>query len=411
MNRKIHLFNDYCYILMEILIMATIFLFAQSLLKETLTINYAGIIILCFLAITDYVLKMYCKNLFIYILGHAVFLPIILIAGFSLEELIPLGLIIIFQFIICLRYWSTEANSLTVNQLKISLFAVLVFIVIELYYTIMELNQLYVITYSLGLTFITLFFVRLFLSNMLDFFNSNEESKNAPFLKIFKMNSIYNVMLFAFTIILIIFTNITQVGRLIQYLLYGAKYVITALLRIFFSLFHNAEPLPEPEPIVVEDVPLDEAVPPDTNPILDFIMDAIAFIFILITLAIILYLIYLFFRPIVKRKIAKADTTDYTEQIFQAKKRKIHGTRKPLLSLFAAKTNNLKIRRIYFKKIKGFKDNVIHLSNDDTPREINEKIKAKTDASINKLTNIYEQARYGERELTKEDVEKAKSDK
>ena len=408
MNKKIRILNNICYIIMEILVMTVLFLFPQALINEGNMIRYYGIIILCMLAISDYILKIYCDNFIIYILGHSAFFFIILIAGFPFVEMIPLELIALFQLIFSVYYWGSEIWSSSIKLLKMPLYPVLTFILVEIISTAMKLGPIIIISYLLGFIFMILYFTILHFTNMLDFFDRNTESKNTPFTKVFRMNTKYKAVLFVLSFVLILITNMPQALRVLRYLWYGIRYLFSLLLWLLLRP-GKLESLPEPDNEVPGDGP---DLPPlqAPNPYVQFLFSLIAYIITLTTIAVLIYILYLWFIALLNRNIRKMDMIDFIEPIVKNDKRKIV-KRKKLSSLLTGKTNNLKIRRIYYKKIKGYKDNLIVVAPYDTPEEINDKIEAKTETSISNLTKLYEQARYGSKELTKDDVEKAKSDK
>jgi hypothetical protein len=74
-------------------------------------------------------------------------------------------------------------------------------------------------------------------------------------------------------------------------------------------------------------------------------------------------------------------------------------------TLFPGTSYNIKVRRLYFKLVKKYNSKGIQISSADTPTEIGEKIRAQSGTNIDKVTTIYEKARYGLENCDKGDVE------
>jgi hypothetical protein len=74
-------------------------------------------------------------------------------------------------------------------------------------------------------------------------------------------------------------------------------------------------------------------------------------------------------------------------------------------TLFPGTSYNIKVRRLYFKLVKKYNSKGIQINSADTPTEIGEKIKAQSGTNIDKVTTIYEKARYGLENCDKGDVE------
>ena len=64
-------------------------------------------------------------------------------------------------------------------------------------------------------------------------------------------------------------------------------------------------------------------------------------------------------------------------------------------SLFKAKNNNDKARRLYKKKILSYNKTFINIDASDTPKDLQDKIHNKSGDNLKDLTAIYEAARYG----------------
>lgn len=412
MNRRLNLVNDLCYILMEILIMTILFLFLQALVNRNLPLRYTGIILIGLLAFINYFLIMYCKNFLLFLIGHFALFGIIFIAGLPVIDTISFVLLTVFLLLASIEFWKTEIVTSKQILLEIPLFAIIVFIAIEIICRIQKLNQLLPVSFSLGLTFIVLYFIRYYLTNMLKFIYGNVDSRNTPFRKIFIMNSTCIGIFLLSSVATILMINVNQMSKVSVYLFGWIKYLFIALMRLISHL-NTPDSLPETDTIenptvTPTEIPTDFITTSELNPIINFIVNAISFLCFTAFIILLIYLIYRGFKALMKRYLPKSDAIEYTETIYKAYKKGNTNKRNNNTSLFTFKTNNQKIRKIYFKKIKDYKDSQIEITPYDTPGEINKKILAKTNDSVDTLTDVYEQARYGEDELTKNDVQKAK---
>jgi hypothetical protein len=297
------------------------------------------------------------------------------------------------------------------DLLPMPLMAIILFIVIEIISRIFKLNQMLNLSFFFGLAFIFLYFIRSFLSGMLKFIYQNVDSKNTPLGKIFLMNGTGYGVLLLLAGLLIILANISQTSRIFIYIWYGLKAVLIRLFRLIPAshepVVQTQSEMPEVTPGINQIMP---DIPEKVNPVIDVVSNVIGVILLIAAVLFLLYSVYRIIKALLKRYQPKLEVIEYTEAIESEKSRPVN-MRKFITSLRSGLTNNQKIRKIYTKKVKGYQKSLISITPYDTPREINDKISTKLNESMEPLTDLYEQARYGEKELTKEAVAKAKDAK
>ncbi|HEX3027524.1 MAG TPA: DUF4129 domain-containing protein [Clostridia bacterium] len=72
-------------------------------------------------------------------------------------------------------------------------------------------------------------------------------------------------------------------------------------------------------------------------------------------------------------------------------------------------SNRLSIRRLYYRTIKRHQKSGLEVYPSDTPKEIMLKIKQQSGLDLDLATNLYEKARYGESDSTKQEMEQMKN--
>ncbi|MDF2539412.1 MAG: hypothetical protein K0S76_2433 [Herbinix sp.] len=413
MNKKISTANDICYILMEILMMSVIYLVLQGIVYKGKNLHYLGIPIIILIAAFDYYLKIKCENFIIFLTGHLIFIPVLLYTGLTDLDKISLGALLVILLLGSVQYWKIEILTERKKQLHMSLLSIILFIAAEIICIATKLNNLVTIIACMGIAFLLLYYIRTYFSNMLVFFSLNVDAKNIPFQKIFFMNSSYNCMVMLFSVLFIILASIFNAGNLLIYLWNGLKSLFVSALRLLSTkdISYDVElPESEEEPELPLPDLLDEHYVPKTNPMLDMIIKMLLLVSFICILLLTIFLIYRSLKFYLKRYTPKTGIIEYTETIDSIKTEK-EAKRISIASFFQRKTNNQKIRRIYYNRIKYFQKSLVNINANDTPGEIKERIEVKTGHNVHMLTKLYELARYGESELSNEYVEKAKKAK
>lgn len=410
MNKRIRIATDLCFIFMKTLLLVVTYLFFLALINQG-QLDYSGIPMIIFIVLGDYLLKLISTDYIFYLIGHVVFIPIILFLNFSNVEEVGLIGVTVLSSIGSIQFWKNEVVTQRQNKLQISLSGIVLFILVELVSGSLGYKSLSRLTFFMGLGFILLYYLRSHYNSMLDFFTTNAGIKNVPFQRIFVLNSGLNLILLLSSLLLLLFTYITNLGRIVGFLGNGLGSVLLYFIKRF-------QPKIKTPPINTV-IPTEPTPPPQldldllggaqkANPILGFILNLLVKTLFIGLILSSLYILYHYLKLYLRRYRPKTDIMEYTEAITDIKKaNRVNKNR--FTSLFTSSTNNQKIRRIYYKRIKYYQKSLVEVTSHDTPGEIDQKVENKTSDTIHTLTKIYEQARYGDAELSSEDVAKAKS--
>lgn len=412
MNKRILFATDMCYIIMKSLLLTVTYLFYLAMINQG-ALDYSGVLMIISIVIVDYLLKLISRDFIFYLLGHVVFIPIILFLNFSAIEDVGLIGVVVLSSLGSISFWKSEVDTRRQNKLQFSLSGIVLFILIEVISGSLGYQALTRLTLFMGLGFILIYYVKSYFNSILDFFIANAEIKNVPFQKIFILNSGLSLILLLSSLFLLLITYITNLSSVIGFLGRALGNLLVGIIRRMTSRVETPslnpvvteEPTPEPQIDWNQLVGEQEA-----NPVVEFILNLIVKVLFIGLILLFLYLLYHYLKFYLRRYRPKTDVIEYTEAITHTvKAKKLNKNR--FTSIFTSLTNNQRIRRIYYKRIKYYQKCLVEVTSYDTTGEIDQKVKSKTNDTIHSLTHIYEQARYGDQELSSQDVARAKSAK
>jgi hypothetical protein len=81
-----------------------------------------------------------------------------------------------------------------------------------------------------------------------------------------------------------------------------------------------------------------------------------------------------------------------------------------VVSLFTGNTNRIKIRRLYYRAVRGYRTRGVAVSGSDSPAEIRDKIREKAGRDLSGATHLYEKARYARNDCTREELAQFKTE-
>lgn len=154
-----------------------------------------------------------------------------------------------------------------------------------------------------------------------------------------------------------------------------------------------------------------------TNPVIKFILEALKVVMWIIVIAILLYLVVMLVISIVnfiksldmnKTKKEKRETVIPFKTSAVKLKNSVEKIKNNIYDITDT-SNKRKIRRIYEHFVEGHRKRGIQINQSYTPYEIEDSISKNTESSINEITAIYENARYGNEDCTVEDLKKIKN--
>lgn len=286
----------------------------------------------------------------------------------------------------------------------------------------LELKEIKRVSLILVILFILFYLLNMYLLNFRTYFKNNEHISNIPIHQIKLSNNILIVFYSSLSIIIMfLFTKLPY-----RNLLSSVGNTIIAILRFIFSfLFHEKKELVPP----VEVAPIDysmNSLPTDNepSPIIDFILNLLFYILgilvIIVFITLIIYGVYKLYQQFYSNKMSNEDDETVFISPFDKKEKLEKELKKsPLqkLSTLFGKSNNEKIRKLYYKAIvRNAKSD--QLEKGLTPSKLSEYaltpastlIKNSVDLDKAKtLTEYYEKARYSNVDSSKEELENVKA--
>ena len=361
------------------------------------------------LLVSYLLIERYCFQVVLYFLLHGIFLvPILWIPYPNMCYKILYILFFFFEFSHACYIWRTGSDP-AYNELPWFLF--LFVAVLYIAGRMLHQNTFADYVYYIGLALILLHFVRYFIYGSTLMFQEAERTTSMPTRKIMLTNfALLGMLLLGFLLlgITIRFLHLDQflftIGDVlvtlfcvfIRFLLY-----LIALLRMFLSSDKaGTEPVAEAEDLqqAVQQIP--------KTPIW------VEIITVLLQIALILFAIFILYRIIrfAIRSLLARYTSD--SDIIVPLNDKIEKVKQcePKVSLVQKakeifdSSYRAKIRRFYRIRIRQRRE--LSIRNNDTPSDIARQMRKVYDEDIDSLTEVYEKARYSNREITIDDAKK-----
>jgi len=367
---------------------------------------------LCFaiIIVTTYFVRRSVSKLYwffairIIIIVGSVFLPLLF------SDIFVLAIFNVIWLVADYSFW-TNPDQKGIGLIP-GLFALL-FAVAFIYGTSVKENLLSSAAYSMGIIYMGMFFLRMYFSNIRDFSEDKQIHDNVPMKLMFTQNSKMVFVLVTIFVVAMLFlrsqTLFDAIGRTFSML----RDILFYIIRWVVSL------LPKLKAVSILDImEQGEQVPIEAgakNPIVEYILMIIEYI---IRWAIIIAIISCFLRGIYRfilqfwnRQIKKEEEVLYggiKETKEWLEKEKIGGAPR-----FTKGTNVEKIRRLYKKRIESYqkKGYIIVKTHAPIERAVDIEQWSSGFVSMEKLTQVYEEARYSAHEITAEHVKTAKSEK
>ena len=259
--------------------------------------------------------------------------------------------------------------------------------------------------FAMALTACVLYFLYWRLMALKEYVENNRDSAYFPERQVKRVSrsmlGIYTLLMTGCMILLSIVPAGPWVGSLGKGLL--------AALRWFFGLFRgcgaeqNEEPLAETSP--VEDMTMPPVEENPGSPIWDWLWKIFSTLILLLVAAGLVYLIVRLFARLYQSFYHKDDGDGDHKEFIRPTDRTDKVRRETKAGLGFGGTPSQKVRRIYRKKILSLKRRDQELKESLTPKEQTEEV-ALTDAK--EMLDLYEKARYGREECSKEDTKRMK---
>lgn len=361
------------------------------------------------LLVSYLLIERYCFQVVLYFLLHGIFLvPILWIPYPNMCYKILYILFFFFEFSHACYIWRTGSDP-AYNELPWFLF--LFVAVLYIAGRMLHQNTFADYVYYIGLALILLHFVRYFIYGSTLMFQEAERTTSMPTRKIMLTNfALLGMLLLGFLLlgITIRFLHLDQflftIGDVlvtlfcvfIRFLLY-----LIALLRMFLSSDKaGTEPVAEAEDLqqAVQQIP--------KTPIW------VEIITVLLQIALILFAIFILYRIIrfaIRSLLARYTSDSDIIVPLNDKIEKVE-QREPKVSLVQKakeifdSSYRAKIRRFYRIRIRQNRE--LSIRKNDTPSDIARQMRKVYDEDIDSLTEVYEKARYSNREITIDDAKK-----
>lgn len=360
--------------------------------------GFIGITFIFITCFADYYARKCCNNIIVFMLVYIIMIPAMLILPIPDAEKVVLGTYLALTYYLALKFWVSENTS----KLK----CVFVFpsetlvLIIPLYvHSIFRLSdRLTNYILILSIIFISLNFVDQFLDKLLTYMLSIPSGSIIPLTKVFVTNltSIGVILLIA---VFVIF-GISDLAFGDGILLKAVLFISGILAKMFVGCANVSQMIKTGEPSVIEEESttaspgnqLESEVATSVMP-----NETIAYISRILSMALlvafaifVIHLIIKFITAYFKKESLGNEVIEKADTIISEKTKKT----KRKLSLFKAKNNNDKARKIYKKKILSYNHTFINIDDTDTPSDLERKIKNKSGDNLKDLTAIYEAARY-----------------
>lgn len=362
------------------------------------------------LLISSYLINSYVrKNFFIFLLPHLAMLVLLFYLSIPILDKSLCIILWFFLIVFDILFWCDMTRSKVMDMPLPITFA---YPILYWYLGRSDFGNYQTLSYYYGILYLTLALICSYLKNTKYIEPIKEVTGYTPTKEILKSNnrivfSICSILLFG-----TLFLRYKPIEAFLSYVFGLIGQGLKAFLSFLISLFHSAPAIPEREEIIqpnIQQIPLPKTT---TNPIVNLIQDVIIYIVsfalitgIVITVSVVLY-------HFIKKYLYHHTPASFTEEDdFSVIVTTERLNRKKLKAenVDMKGDNNQKIRYYYKKKIKRF---IIKNKNFDpslTPNERANTSDPLAEKGLTELTTFYNQARYSNESMTKEDAKKAKT--
>lgn len=405
MQKRIFLLNDICSAIGTILTLFLIYAYICSFMMGDNTFLPISLCFICIMIFTDSLLRRYAGNVIIYIILHLVPFVLLFVPDIPLHSIMLLGCIGFFIFYNSIVYWKKDGLEKYSHAISFPDETIIFYIIIFIhsYYGLSKNLTLYV--YAAGISFFIISLLKKYFNKIINEIHSaNGTNRNLPD-KMYSMNSILVIMFTVFILLFVIGMSLAISENSFNFIGKFLKYLGTILASVISLIAGKKQPS-ESGP-TSQDMPGTSqnnlpTIESSDNPIANALFIILQIVIYFLIVSGVIYLIYTFFKTYFYRNrhsddIVEDSPEDTDIRVSIRKKRKFK-------NIFAYLSGKDKIRKIYYKKICTLQKGNIIIKQNNTPDEISEIIKKSGNTSIDELTAIYKKARYGNCEITKDEV-------
>jgi hypothetical protein len=400
--RLLNLFLGIVEILFQFIVVYPLqgFIWAMLFHESSMTSYNAAVLLLA--AFLFYTVRKVSARVWQFLLGHLLALAglLLLLPAYPMQIITGVSVVFLFLFSVTARFareWQTA------DQPKLLHLGVLALVYIGGW--ALKDTQLMEQCFAMALTACVLYFLYWRLSALKEYVENNRDSAYFPERQVKRVSrsmlGIYTLLMTGCMILL----SIVPAGPWVSSFGRG----LLAALRWFFGLFRGCGSEQNEEPYVESTPVEDMTMPPvDENPgspIWDWLWKIFSALILLLLAAGLVYLIVRLCARLYQDFYHKDDGDGDRKEFVRPTDRTDKVRRETKTGLGFGGTPSQKVRRIYRKKILSLKRRDQKLKESLTPREQTEEV-ALTDAK--EMLALYEKARYGREECSKEDTKRMK---
>lgn len=402
MNNNLSLLSiskDITNTLSRICIMTIFFMYFSEIIGQTPVTGFISILYVAVTCFVDYYARKCCKNILMFLLFYIAMFPVMLLLPVITSEKIVLAVYLVLTYFLALKFWVSEETSKLkcVVVFPSEMIVILIPIYFHSLYRLSDRLTTYI--FVLSIIFISLNFVDQFMEKLLTYMLSIPTGSIVPLTRVFatNMSSIIFVILIGCVTIFAISDFTFGDGIILNIILTFATLLGKMLVGIgnFSSKFKLKESGDfEEETTTSPGNQLEAEVGNslEANELIAYISRILSMVLLVAFAIFVIYLIIKFISMHFRKNSTGNEIIEKAEKVVSEKTTK----NRKFFSLFKAKDNNEKARRLYKKKILTYKDTFIKIDNSDAPKDIENKIKNKSGDNLKDLTVMYEAARYGE---------------
>lgn len=405
MNKSFFIIRDVFSTIGTALTLIAIYLYISEFMMHSSTFDYAGMAFICIFLVADCIFKRYIHNAIVFIILHLLPFSMLYFVDFKVYQIFLLTLIGAYIFYCAIAYWkkeSLEKDSYAIQMPSEMLIFYIIIFIHSSYGLSHELTQL---VYISGLCFFLLSLMDKYLSQVImNTHSANGSNRKIP-PKMYSLNSTIIIFFFTFLILFMAFISMVVSDNAFNFVGQFFKFIGYILVLLAKQISGNKTDVENETQQIAKDKSNNiqpQNMDTSSNPLLNAIFNLVQIAIYLFIAFGIIYIIYSFFKSYMYRK---GNHGDDTKDLLENDK-VVKLSRKPhKISIFTQTTINEKIRKLYKKKIISFNKKDIHLRSCDTANEISNHIKASENVSVADITEIYNLARYSNKQLTKKDVQ------
>lgn len=398
-----------------------IYTYLSAIFMDSIKTWPISMLIIVFIVLADYLCRLYIKNLFGFFGTHLLIMAITVILPFQLADKIILTIISFSFLLLAFGFWKSEANERSKVAIDIPFGAIILFLIAHVHGSIMDKSDMFsalaFYSYIAGILYFLLYYFREYLDKFLAY-SLSSENFSEEIKRTFTTNVSLLALFNAFTIFIILTINMFFSGNAYNVVGKFLKWILQKLFGLFPTGDDNASLEPETQPPMgttgqpETSISYESQSPSGDGLNIGNVIFEVAQVILYIVLAFaILFGIYSFIKTYLHRNKNSKDV------IKEAKKEEIKKVKietkieKEKRSFFG--NNNEKIRKIFLNRVnKSTKENSrIIIRPSYTPAQIDDvlvKENAVNQSDMDKLTSLYEKARYSQYEISKDEVESVK---